>query len=293
MVLGRREMRIIKIIFLLLPLFFFTHFIMGEDKKFEIEIYGNLNLPSFKGEYSYIYSPPFSPGAYLSFSELSLNYKVKSKNGFGVGFNYFFFGNFGIRLDVSYFKTAVEGESSKYKIFLQYVSMQPPSYTPRLFSLEREIDWKPVGGNFTRFNSSIDFIYKLRMKNGIRAELMAGFSHESSKLDLKSIGFTKFWLGGHSVLFSENYQIELSSGFIRDFGLSGEGELSLPLGEYLDLAFGVRYFYFPVRFASVELLVQKDMDLETLKLIKEFMKLPLIQFPNSHYSLITSLRFKF
>lgn len=296
MVLRRMK----KINLFLSLLFVLESYLICEEKKLEMEIYGTFDLPSFKGEYSYTYSPPFSPGAYLSSSELSLNYRTKNKNGFGSGINYFFSGNFGVRVEMNYWRAPLEGESSKYKIFLQYVSMLPPSYNPRLISYHTDMDWEPVEGDFRRFNTSVNLLYRLKMRNGIGAEIMAGFTHEISKLDLKSLGFTKFWLGGHSVLFGETYEIEFSSGSIKDFGLSGGGGLSIPLMEHLDLSFGFRYFHFPVRFASIELLEQENrgetidrLDLDDLKAIKYLMKLPLIQFPHSHCSILASLRFKF
>ncbi len=259
-----------------------------------------MNFPLFKGTYSYIYSPPFSPGAYLSSSDLTLLYRAKSKNGFGAGVNFFPEENIGLRIEASYFRTSLEVESSKYKISLQYVSMQPPSYTPRLFSNNAVIDWEPVHGDIKRFNTNFDLIYRFKMGKGVGGEFLAGFSYEISKLSLGSLGYTKFWLGGHSVLFSETYKISFSSGLIKDWGLTGGGAVNIPLMRHVDLSFGVRYFYFPLRFASIELLEQVNkgetigsLDSNQLELIKDIMKLPPIEFPQSYYSLTTSLRFKF
>lgn len=269
-------------------------------KKFEIEFFGNLNFPAFEGKYSYIYSPPFSPGSYSSSSELSLSYKSKNKNGFGAGINYFFTENVGVRLEANYYRAFLKGESSKYNIYLQYVSMQPPSYTPRLFSYQTSLDWEPTDGDFTQFNASINLIYRVKIEYGMSFDILSGISYEISKLDLRSLGYTKFWLGGHSVLFSETYKIEFSSGSIKDFGLVGGGTLNLPLIKNFDLSFGLRYYYFPTRFASIELRNQsnkdetvKDLETYELEQIMKIMKLPLLEFSNSYYVLRASLRLKF
>ncbi len=70
-----------------------------DGKKFEIEIFRNMNLPILEGNYLYSYFPPISPGAFIPISDLSVNYRAKSKNGFGAGINYFPMENIGIRLN--------------------------------------------------------------------------------------------------------------------------------------------------------------------------------------------------
>lgn len=293
-------MKIKKLFFLFLFFFLWESLLLCKEKKFEIEFLGNLNFPVFDGKYSYIYSPPFSPGAYLSSSELSLSYESKNKKGFGAGINYFFHENVGVRFEANYYRTSLEGESSKYNIYLQYISMQPPSYIPRLSSYQTSLNWEPADGDFTRLNANINLIYRVKMEHGISFDILSGISYEISKLDLRSLGYTKFWLGGHSVLFSETYKIEFSSGSVKDFGLVGGGTLNLPLIKNFDLSFGLRYFYFPTRFASIVLKSQTNKgetieELETYELeqIKKLMKLPLLESPNSYYALRVSLRLKF
>ncbi len=289
-----------KLFYLFLFLFLLEISLQCEEKRFEIELYGNMNLPDFKGSYFYNYSPPFSPGSFISTSDLFISYRAKSKNGFGAGINYFPMKNIGIRFESNFFRTSLEGESSKYNIYMEYVSMQPPSYLPRLFIYRANIDWEPADGDFKRFNTNLNFIYRKNLGKRISADILIGFSYEISKLDLKSIGYTKFWLGGHSVLFMETYKIGFSSGSIKDFGLASGGIINFPLGNKFDLSFGFRYFYFPLRFTSIELTEQTNrnetisqLEEDELELIKKRMKLPLIEFSCSYYSLRASLKFKF
>jgi hypothetical protein len=296
----KEKMNLKKYIFLFIPLLLWKNLLFCGEKKFEIEFFGNMFFPKFERTYSYTYSPPFSPGAYLSSSELSLNYMAKTKNGYGFGMNYFPKKNLGLRMELNYFRASLEGESSEYSFYLQYVSMQPPSYTPRLYSLKGSIDWETPEGDVTRLNTNIGLVYRVNIWHRISADFLMGFNYEISKLDLKSIGYTEFWLGGHSVLFSETYKIEISSGNIKDFGLSGGGSLNLPLTNNFDFSLGFKYFYFPVRFASVELKGQTneeetigDLKTDELEIIKSKMKLPLIEFPHSYLSLTASLKFRF
>ena len=274
-------------------------FLLSDGKRFEIEFFGNYIFPEFKGTYSYYYSPPFSPGAYLSSSDLSLNYMAENRMGYGLGINYFLKENIGLRLELNYFRASLKGESSKYNLNLQYVSMQPPSYTPHLYLFQKSIEWDQPDGDIKRVNTTLNFISRVKIGNSISSDFLLGFCHEISRLDLRSIGYTKFWLGGHSVLFSETYKIEISSGKIKDFGLSGGINLNIFLSKNLYITSGIRYFYFPTRFASIELKEQTNreetiMDLkpQDLQALKVGMKLRPIEFPKSSSSLTISLRLR-
>lgn len=159
----------------------------------------------------------------------------------------------GIEIWVARDRGDEQATSSAYATTLTYISRQPPDHIPREFQYERSADWPPVRTEIRRW--MVGFNGALRPVSSLRVAWIVSGGLAWVRLSgvIEPLGFTTFVLGGHSVLFPNEYRLttELAPasawraniGTTLDTRLSGHLALMAGvravLGEDLDLALRV------------------------------------------------------
>lgn len=213
--------------------------------KFELSASYAWENPRLNSTYLHSYSPPFSPGAFQSSASQTLSFKGQKARGYTAAFRFFPFRYAGFEVLLDAFKANLSGANSNYRLSLKYTARLPPDYIPVEYSYHREDSWPATDGEFKETVISLNAAVRVPLVSVLTLKASAGASLCNFEAQSSSIAFTKYWLGGHSVLFMQDYSLALDWGPARITGFNVGGELVVDLFSNIGLAVDVRYFSFP------------------------------------------------
>lgn len=229
-------------------------------KKFEFGIGLSLNIPFIESSYTNQYPLQLEYGGGSGAASQVLRLNGNKNSGFNATLNYFLKKNFGVQILVDYFKSAIDGKNSPYDISLQYTAQQLPDYIPRQFNYERSLEWPDTEGYIKQLILSFNGIFRFITTNCMIAGFSGGISYFSFQGEASSLGYSTFWLGGQSVLFSEHSRLKFSLEPTRKIGFNAGLEMNMCLYENILFTVDFRYFYSPPSLSKIRLLeiVNKD-----------------------------------
>jgi hypothetical protein len=234
---------------LLILLSVFTLSVYGQEDgragRMSFWITRSLVKPQLSSTYRTLYSPPFDTGEYSSSASQALSLTARdaagTSLGLAVGINKFM----NIVFQMDWTTTDLTGVNSPYEISLNYTSTPPPDYTPSPVSVAQTTPWPDTVGKIRHLVLSLNLQGKVRLLRTIMLEASAGLTYFSLSGDASSLGFNNFWLGGHSVLFSNHYRIRMVFGPKGTVGGNVGIGLEIPLIRPLYLYFGGQVFLSP------------------------------------------------
>lgn len=211
--------------------------------KLELGTSFSLNWPLLDSSYRHSFSPPFQPGPYTSSASQALKFKANRRWGANGYVSYFPFDAIGLQLMVDYFEPSLAGENSPYEVNLQYTASPPPDTTPLQLTYQKSHEWPDTEGHLEFTTVSLNGIFRFWPAKNITVSLSGGWSYFQIQGEAGRLAFTKFWLGGHSVLFIEDYQLQFGLKPASTSGLNFGIEGDFRLYHNLSLTADVRYFY--------------------------------------------------
>jgi hypothetical protein len=216
----------------------------GAAEKIEFGFNYGRNGLALETSYLHQFVPPFRLSSGYTGSA-SQNLALQSGGSWGLGFSVTFFPsrNFGVQALVDAFSSPLEGTSSPYQISLTYTAMPPPDYVPRQFTVKYSKNWPDVVGNFRNTVTSINGLVRIGQGRTISFDFSAGLSYFYCKGDVSSLGYSMYWLGGHSVLFGDFYNLKMIFGPKSKIGGNAGGVLAIALGPIISLTIEGRYFF--------------------------------------------------
>jgi hypothetical protein len=197
---------------------------------------------SLGSDYQHQYSPPFEPGPAVSSAFHKLQFQTVRAKGKPIFLGIFPTEKLGIEISYFHLSSPWEGQSSDYEVSLQYISRPPPWYEPVEVTVNWKSSWPPPHGYLDLKILNLNPAIRLSLNHRWEVGLSAGLSSFFLKGELGPLAFTRFWLGGHSVLFSEEYK--LLARFIPNHRRGWNAGLSFSgcLLKGLSLFFYGRYF---------------------------------------------------
>jgi hypothetical protein len=138
-------------------------------------------------------------------------------------------GRFGFEARVDAGRFVADAGSGPYEIAFHYQARQPPDYVPRDYTLMRSGSWGPVKASFHHATVSANAAARVNPRGRVRGTASGGLSLGAVSGRLAPVGYTTFRLGGHAVLFSEEYGIEVAFARTMALGLNAGGDVEIPL----------------------------------------------------------------
>jgi hypothetical protein len=199
--------------------------------------------PSWQGTYLHAYPPRFlngMPGTGPGRQTLTFEAQSSSEAIFGAAF--FVSPRFAIQILYDSCTADVSGTTSTHDVTITYTSQQPPDYVPRTYTSAYSNDPARTGGQWTDRIISLNALYRIPLPAGFDIDLSAGGSWFHTEGDLGYPEFTKFWLGGRAVLFSQTYSLQMVFDPIDRIGWNAGAALGWALGANAALWAEARYF---------------------------------------------------
>ncbi|MBN2206435.1 MAG: hypothetical protein JW742_03435, partial [Candidatus Aminicenantes bacterium] len=212
--------------------------------KFEVSASYAWEQPRLSSTYLHSYSPPYSPNAYQSNASQTLAFEGMKARGYASGIRFFPTPRLGVELLYDAFKANMTGVNSSYKIFLKYTVRVPPADIPVEHTFETQNPWPATDGEFKETILSLNAVARVPIGSRLLVKLSGGPSFCAFEAKSTSIAFSKFWLGGPTVLFRQEYRLGLDWGKVKAAGFNVGGEFQVDLFSQTGLAFDVRYFSF-------------------------------------------------
>jgi len=159
--------------------------------------------------------------------------------GVEFGVNVYASSHVGIQAFVSRTSTHVGGSNPPYEGVLQYISRPPPSGQPVPVALDWAVNWPDTDGCLRQWTAGAGPALRWQ---GQRAAVVLSTGIVWTRLsgDAAPLGYTTFSLGGHSVLFSQDFRMRASLGPSMQAGGYAAAMLDLVLGPHAAITMGLR-----------------------------------------------------
>jgi hypothetical protein len=207
------------------------------------EVWGAMSaaLTGPSGEWVSSYSPPLLlDGAYTSHGAQTVTFGADSAVGFEAGANLFLSPHAGIQFLFHRDTPDISGVNTPYDTALQYTSRPPPDNLPIPVNIHQSTPWPDTTGSLTRTDASVNGV--VRMGSGkVSATLSGGLTFERVGGTLQPLAFTTYRLGGHSVLFEDDFLLAASLDPTSAVGFNAGGDVSFSIHRGVALMVGYRY----------------------------------------------------
>jgi len=232
----------------------------GPTKEPRVEFWGAVTAGQTGPSGSIVssYSPPLllDGSDYTSHASQTVTFDGQSHAGFEAGANLFFARHGGLQLLFDRRSPEVEGTNGPYDVTLHYNSRVPPDNQAIPVTVNKSIPWPDTTGSITQSIFSVNGVLRVGTSSRIDATLSGGLSIQQLSGTVEQSGFTQYNLGGHSVLFENEYHLAMSLGPTSAVAVNLGGDLNVHVATHVALVFGARYFGgasvdMPVHVASV------------------------------------------
>lgn len=159
--------------------------------------------------------------------------------GVEFGVNLFPARSVGMQAFVSYAGADVGGINSPYEIDVRYTSRPPPDNMPTPVQVRRSLAWPDTTGRLRQWTLGVGPAVRWR-RSPATFVASGGLAWARVSGEAEPLGFTTFWLGGHSVLFSEDVRLRASLGPATSVGGYLGAALGVDLARHLALTASVR-----------------------------------------------------
>jgi hypothetical protein len=204
------------------------------------------------------YSPPLLLDGtdYTSHASQTVTFDGQTNVGFEAGVNLFFARHAGLQLIFDRRSSDLEGTNGPYDVTLNYISRPPPENQTIPVTVNNSTPWPDTTGSITQSTFSVNGVVRAGTSSRIDATLSGGLSILRLSGTVQPVGFTQYNLGGHSVLFENEYRLAMSLGATSAVGFNLGGDLNVHVARHVALLIGSRCFggpsvNVPVHVASV------------------------------------------
>jgi hypothetical protein len=216
---------------------------LAAQSHLELSVGAGRFWPSWQGTYEHVYTPGFLYGLEgVGTGRQTLTYEALASSGAAFSAAFFFSPRFALQLLYDYSGSDVGGTTSTHDTSVTYTSRQPPDYTLLQYTVASSDNPPQPGGQWNVRILSLDALFRIPLPARFSLDLSAGASWFHADGDLGYPEYTKFWLGGHAVLFSQSYVLQMFMDPLDRLGWNAGVGFSWAMG--LNAAFWVEGRWF-------------------------------------------------
>lgn len=159
--------------------------------------------------------------------------------GVEFGLNAFPQQTFGVQVFASRVAADVGGVNTPFDIDLRYVSWPPPDNVPTPVSVARSVAWPDTVGRLRQWTLGAGPAVRWQ-RPGLAVVASGGLAWVRLDGTVQPLGYTTFRLGGHSVLFEEDYRVGAALGPTSVLAGFVSGGIDVCLGRHVAATMGLR-----------------------------------------------------
>jgi hypothetical protein len=188
------------------------------------------------------YSPPLLfDGEFTSAAAQTITFDADSAVGLTAGANLWVSRRAGLQVVADRVSHSLTGTSTPYMFSLQYVSRLPPNDQLQIVDVHQTVPWPDGTGSFRDLNVSVNAVVRAGRADRVSATASGGLTVRRLTGALQPLAYTTFRLGGHSVLFEDDYRLQMALGPTSAFGVNVGGDVNIALGAHAALMVACRY----------------------------------------------------
>lgn len=210
---------------------------------FEVWLGGSWTDPLLGTTYETRYSPTFDFGRPAETTAgQSLTIHADGTVGGEIGVGWSPDGRWNVRLTADRASSSLSGVNTPYSWSARYVALLPPSNEPQTVEVEQSLDWPDTEGELrvTTFALGVSHRWEGRRVGG---GVSAGGALVRASGEVRRLGFTALHLGGHSTLFTQEFEVEAALDPSTTASFHAGAELDVALGASWRLRLGYRYLH--------------------------------------------------
>ena len=211
---GEIVMKAVRFRIALLPVFMISAVLTGlsagnDPSRFELFFTIGPGLRGASAAYANAYDP--NPGYKIPGSCARQTLTVDPAPGWSwsAGGTWSFAPRLGVQLSFAAGPRNLEGENAPFEFFCLYTTMFPPDYVPFDTQMSFQRNWPRTEGSIRESGGTLALVFRLPASPSFEVSASGGISLNSAGGRLRSLGFTDFWLGGHGVAFTQDYEVRL------------------------------------------------------------------------------------
>jgi hypothetical protein len=208
---------------------------------------------SLAASYGTSYAPPFSGVPHVGTATQTLPLDAGHGIGLALGLERALGAHVALQLVGERASPELTGDAGRYEVRLAYTSRPPPSNEPVAVELRRDEARPAATGELATWAAALNLAAWADAGQHARLGISAGPAWLHARGTAQSLVYTRYFLGGHSVLFSDDHLVsfELPASTL---GLDVGAFLEADLGPRVALRADARYFWGPTEEADVTLL---------------------------------------
>jgi hypothetical protein len=215
----------------------------ARPSRFEAWLGGSWTDPLLDTAYETRYSPVFADGRPAETTAgQSLTVHGDGTIGGEIGLGFTPDGRWYVRLTADRASSSLSGVNTPYAWSARYVALPPPSNEPQTIEVEQSLDWPDTEGELrvTTFALGVAHRWEGRRFGG---GLSAGGALVRASGEFRRLGFTQLHLGGHSTLFTQEFEVEAALEPSTTAGFHAAAEVDVALGRDWRLRLDYRYLH--------------------------------------------------
>lgn len=195
------------------------------------------------GELATSYSPPLLfDGAFTSHAGQTLTVDTGAAMGVAAGVSVFFVPHGGVQVIVERQSSDTTGTNSPYQYTLNYVSRPPPDNLPQPVTVSDAVAWPDTTGSLTLTTIAVNAVARIGRSDRLHGTISGGPAFHRLGGTLQSVAFTTFRLGGHSVLFQDDFRLAMTTDSKQEIGFNVGGDLDVVVARHAAIVVGYRLY---------------------------------------------------
>jgi hypothetical protein len=208
---------------------------------------------SLATSYGTSYAPPLTGVPHVGSASQTLPLEASHGAGLALGLERALGAHVALQLVGEHASPDVTGDAGRYEVRLVYTSRPPPSNEPVAVELRRDEPRPAASGALASWAAALNLAAWADAGKHARLGLSAGPAWLHAGGRAESLVYTRYFLGGHSVLFSDDHLVSFEFP-ASTLGLDVGAFLEADLGPRVALRADARYFWGPAEDAAVTLL---------------------------------------
>jgi len=198
------------------------------------------------GEIATSYAPPLLlDGDYISHGGQTLDAESERAIGLSGGINLFLTTRLGVQILLDRASFPLSGSSTPYAFGLQYVSRPPPDNEPQVVNVNQSVAWPAASGTLTQSVVGFNAVVRFGQPDRVGVTVSGGPSYVRVSGVVQPVGYTTFQLGGHSVLFEDDYRLAMALDSVNAVRFNVGGDVTIAVGPSTAVLVGYRYLAGP------------------------------------------------
>lgn len=208
----------------------------------QAEIAGGASLSAASPSSSFTssYTPPFPFVEHSGTASQRLSLKPGRGVGFWGAFTWFANPHVGFEARAQYRRASLGGLNEPHHVSLTYTARQPPDYVARQYSFDTSTDWPETEGRATVIAFTGALVARAGDPRRLQLRVSGGAGIAALSAVFQPVALTAYRLGGHSVLWADEYQLGIALARHWMFTGTGSMEVVRPVGPHAAVTGGVR-----------------------------------------------------